>query len=71
MGYFDENGDIFVIAKLRDIIQFNGCSIVPTKIEEILQRHPAVSEAAVVGVKNEIVGQLPTAFVIKKPGAKV
>lgn len=71
VGYFDENGDIFVIGKLRDIIKYNGCNIFPTKIEEVLQCHPAVSEAVVVGVKDKLVGQLPTAFVIKMPGAKV
>ncbi|XP_050465129.1 luciferin 4-monooxygenase-like isoform X2 [Cataglyphis hispanica] len=71
VGYFNENGEIFVIGKLRDIIQFDGSSIVPTKIEDVLQRHPAVSEAAVVGIKDEVVGQLPTAFVTKMPGAKI
>ncbi|KAL6439560.1 hypothetical protein ACFW04_003985 [Cataglyphis niger] len=71
IGYFDENGDIFVIGKLRDIIRFNGYNIVPTRIEELLQRHPAVSEAAVVGVNDKVVGQLPMAFVTKMPGAKV
>lgn len=71
MGYFDEDGDIFVIGKLKDMIKCNDCNISPTKIEEVLQRHPDVSEAVVVGLEDEIEGQVPQAFVVKMPGAKV
>ncbi|XP_029662629.1 luciferin 4-monooxygenase-like [Formica exsecta] len=71
VGYFDEDGDIFVIGKLKDMIKCKDCNISPTKIEEVLQRHPDVSEAAVVGLEDEIEGQVPQAFVVKMPGAKV
>lgn len=82
VGYFDEDGDIFVVDKARDIIKYNGFNISPRKIEEVLLHHPDVREVVVVGEeievfeKNENVEilvkrQVAKAFVVKNEGAKV
>ncbi|XP_072765560.1 luciferin 4-monooxygenase-like isoform X3 [Anoplolepis gracilipes] len=71
IGYYDEDGDIFVIGKLKDMIKYKDMYILSTKIEEVLKCHSAVSEAAVIAVPDIYDGQIPKAFVTIMPEAKV
>ncbi|EFN66473.1 Luciferin 4-monooxygenase [Camponotus floridanus] len=71
VGFFDEDGDIFVIDKVRDLIRYRNLYIYPRKIEQILLRHPDVHEVAVVGVKHDFDRQHAKAFVIREEGTKV
>ncbi|GAB1866891.1 Luciferin 4-monooxygenase [Camponotus japonicus] len=71
VGFFDEDGDIFVTDKVRDLIKYRNLYVSPTKIEHVLLRHPDVYEVAVVGVRHEVDGQRAKAFVIREEGAKV
>jgi len=67
-GYYDENGNIYFSDRYKQIIKYNGRVVSPTELELILMTHPSVFEAAVIGVKHEIHGELPKAFVLKKEG---
>lgn len=64
LGYIDEQGYIFIIDRKKDLIIRGGVNIYPREIEELLRKHPAVLEAAVVGVPDAIKGEEVKAFVV-------
>jgi len=63
LGYFDEEGDLFVTGRIDDMIISGGENISPTDIESLLSLHPAVDEVAVVGLPDERWGQRVAAFI--------
>ncbi|KAK7603657.1 hypothetical protein V9T40_003656 [Parthenolecanium corni] len=71
IGYYDEDGDIFIVDRLKELIKYNAYQISPAELESILMKHEKVNDAAVIGVPNDIVGEIPTAFVVKKPGSTI
>jgi long-chain acyl-CoA synthetase len=66
----DENGFIFFVGRADDMFLCGGENVYPGEVEKILNQHPAVLQAAVVPVPDEIKYQVPVAFVVLKPGAK-
>ncbi|KAJ2951645.1 hypothetical protein O0L34_g13804 [Tuta absoluta] len=71
LGYYDEDGYFYIIDRLKEIMIVYGFNVAPIELETILQLHPGVKETGVVGKRDARVGDLPTAFVVKKPGAQV
>lgn len=71
MGYIDEEGYIFVADRLKDMIIVNGFNVYPREVEEVLYQHPAIQEAAVVGIASEEQGQSVKAYVACKEGCSV
>ena len=67
----DENGFHFFVGRVDDMFVSGGENIYPGEVEKLLESHPAVRQAAVVPVEDEIKGQKPAAFVIRRPGAEV
>jgi len=63
IGFFDEDGDLFVTGRVDDMIITGGENVLPSEIESLLSLHPDVSEVAVVGLADERWGQRVTAFV--------
>ncbi|MEA3276457.1 MAG: long-chain fatty acid--CoA ligase [Pseudomonadota bacterium] len=70
LGYRDADGYFFLVDRIKDLIITNGMNVYPRMIEEVLYRHPAVAEAAVVGEPHDLHGEIPLAFVVAKPGAE-
>lgn len=68
VGYLDEDGYLFLVDRIKDVIIAGGYNIYPRVIEEALYEHPAVLEAVVIGVPDEYRGQAPKAFVVLRPG---
>jgi acyl-CoA synthetase (AMP-forming)/AMP-acid ligase II len=68
MGYIDEDGYIYLVGRKDDIIIRGGENIAPAEIEAVLHAHPAVDEAAVIGVPDVDWGQKIAAFVALRPG---
>ena len=68
VGYRDEDGYFFITDRKKDIIIKGGENISPRAVEEVLYAHPAVSEAAVIGIKDDVYGEDLKAFVVLKPG---
>jgi len=68
MGCLDEDGDLFITDRKKDLIIRGGENISPGAIEEILYSHEAVMEAAVVGVSDAVYGEEVKAFVVLRPG---
>lgn len=69
LGYRDADGYYFVTGRLKELIIKGGENIAPREIDEALLRHPAVLEAAAVGVPDPAYGQEIVAFVVPKPHA--
>lgn len=66
LGFFDEDGYLFVVDRRSDLIISGGENVYPAQIENVLLAHPYVSEAGVCGVAHEKWGQVPVAFVVRK-----
>jgi long-chain acyl-CoA synthetase len=66
LGKIDENGWIYFIDRVKDIIDVSGYKIWPREVEDVLYMHPAVKEAAVVGKPDEIKGEIPKAYIVLK-----
>ena len=71
VGYIDEDGYVFLVDRIKDLIISSGFNIYPRTIEEALMAHPAVEEANVIGVKDEYRGEAAVAFVKLKAGQTV
>jgi propionyl-CoA synthetase len=69
-GYLDENGYVFVMARTDDIINVAGHRLSTGAMEEVLAAHPDVAECAVIGVADQLKGQLPLGFVVLKAGVE-
>jgi len=69
-GYIDENGYVFVMARTDDIINVAGHRLSTGAIEEVLAAHPDVAECAVVGVADELKGQIPLGLLVLKAGVE-
>jgi long-chain acyl-CoA synthetase len=71
LGHLDEDGFLFVVDRLKDLVIRGGENVYPREVEDVLYTHPAVAEAAVVGVPDPRLGQEVKAFVTLRPGARV
>ncbi len=69
-GYVDEDGYLFVMGRTDDVINVAGHRLSTGSIEAVLASHPAVAECAVIGVRDQLKGQLPRGFVVLKSGAE-
>jgi long-chain acyl-CoA synthetase len=71
VGYMDAQGWFYVVDRKKDQINAGGYKVWPREVEDVLYEHPAVREAAVVGVPDEYRGETVKAFVSVRPGQEV
>ena len=71
MGYFDDQGFLFLVDRKRDVIISGAFNIYPKEIEDVIASHPKVKEAAVIGVPDEKWGEAVKAVVVPKAGEAV
>ncbi|WP_127089891.1 propionyl-CoA synthetase [Aquabacter cavernae] len=69
-GFLDEDGYVFVMGRTDDIINVAGHRLSTGGMEEVLASHPDVAECAVIGVKDELKGEVPCGFVVLKAGER-
>ncbi|MFN8078542.1 MAG: 4-coumarate--CoA ligase family protein [Kineosporiaceae bacterium] len=69
IGHVDADGHVFVVDRLKELIKYKGFQVAPAELEAVLLTHPAVADAAVIGVPDEDAGEVPSAFVVLRPGA--
>ena len=67
----DGEGYFYIVGRKKDLIIIGGYNVYPREIEEVLYTHPAVYEAAVIGVPDEVKGEIPKAFITLKPGQQL
>jgi len=68
VGYFDDEGYLFIVDRIRDVINTGGVLVASREVEEILFTHRAVSEVAVVGLPDDKWIEAVVAFVVTRPG---
>ena len=71
LGTLDEEGHIYVRGRCKELIVRGGANVYPAEIERVLQLHPAVELAAVLGVPDERLGERVVAAVTLSPGARI
>ena len=71
MGRIDENGFLYVVDRLKDMIISGSENIYPAELEQVLVKHPEIAEAAVVGKPDAKWGEIPVAFVVKHANSGV
>ena len=64
----DKDGFLYIIDRLKELIKYKGFQVAPASLEDIILRHHAVADVGVVGVPDDEAGELPRAYVVRKPG---
>jgi long-chain acyl-CoA synthetase len=70
VGYMDDDGYVFIVDRMKDMILSGGFNVYPRNIEDAIYQHPSVSECTVIGVPDEYRGQAAKAFVTLVEGAQ-
>jgi long-chain acyl-CoA synthetase len=69
VAFFDEEGDLVLVDRRKELVIVNGFNVYPREVEEALVSHPDVDEVAVIGVAHEQTGETIRAFVVPRPGS--
>src|SRR5256885_16103463 len=69
IGMVDEDGSLFIVARLKELIKSKGFQVAPAELESLLLKHPAVADAAVIPQPDAEAGEVPKAFVVMKGSA--
>ncbi|KAH7862844.1 hypothetical protein Vadar_010188 [Vaccinium darrowii] len=67
--YFDEEGYLHILDRLKEIIKYKGFQIAPAELEAVLVTHPDILDAAVTAAMDEEAGEVPMAFILKRHGS--
>ncbi|OAY43386.1 4-coumarate--CoA ligase 2 [Manihot esculenta] len=71
IGYVDDDEEVFIVDRIKEIIKFKGFQVSPTELEALLLNHPSIADAAVVPQKDEVAGEVPVAFVVPSDGSEL
>uniref|UniRef100_A0AC34QHU1 Uncharacterized protein n=1 Tax=Panagrolaimus sp. JU765 TaxID=591449 RepID=A0AC34QHU1_9BILA len=66
-GYYDQNGYVYVIGRIKDLIKYKNTLIYPSEVEAVMRTHPGIDDCAVVGRQDHAAGEVPAAFVVRNP----
>ncbi|KAK4777818.1 hypothetical protein SAY87_018005 [Trapa incisa] len=69
IGYIDDDGDVFIVDRIKELIKYKGFQVAPAELEAILLGHPSVDDVAVVPLPDEEAGEVPAACVVLSQGA--
>ncbi|KAF7001401.1 hypothetical protein CFC21_017079 [Triticum aestivum] len=69
IGYIDDDGDVFIVDRIKELIKYKGFQVAPAELEAILLSHPSVEDAAVFGLPDEEAGEIPVSCVVRRSGA--
>lgn len=69
LGYLDEDGYLFIVDRMKDLIKPGGFQVWPREIEEVIALHPAVAEVGVAGVPDPVRGEVAKAWIVLRPEA--
>ncbi|XP_075224492.1 luciferin 4-monooxygenase-like isoform X2 [Lycorma delicatula] len=71
LGYYDEEGYFYIVDRLKELIKYKGYQVAPAELEALILSLPEVKDVAVIGLPDEISGELPLAFVVKQPDSDI
>ncbi|UYV38591.1 AMP-binding protein [Rhodobacteraceae bacterium D3-12] len=66
---FDQDGNMFVTDRLKELIKYKGFQVAPAELEAALVTHPGIADVGVIGIPDADAGEIPMAFVVAAPGA--
>jgi acyl-CoA synthetase (AMP-forming)/AMP-acid ligase II len=67
----DADGHLYIVDRLKELIKVKGFQVPPAELEALLIQHPEVADVAVIGIPDEVSGELPKAFIVRKAGTSV
>lgn len=67
-GYLDSDGNLYIVSRIKDVIKVGPVTVSPVELELLLMSHEDVLEAAVIGISDEVLLEIPRAFVVLKKG---
>jgi acyl-CoA synthetase (AMP-forming)/AMP-acid ligase II len=70
IGMVDEDGHWYITDRLKELIKYKGFQVAPAELEALLLTHPAVADAAVIGIADEEAGEVPKGFVVLRDGVE-
>ncbi|KAI3917597.1 hypothetical protein MKW98_021359 [Papaver atlanticum] len=68
IGYVDDDDEIFIVDRVKELIKFKGFQVPPAELEALLLSHPSIADAAVVSQKDDVAGEIPVAFIVQSNG---
>ncbi|KAG2579138.1 probable 4-coumarate--CoA ligase 5 [Panicum virgatum] len=71
IGYVDDDDEIFIVDRLKELIKYKGFQVAPAELEAMLIAHPGIADAAVVPMKDDSCGEIPVAFVVTRGGSDI
>ncbi|KAH7833953.1 hypothetical protein Vadar_011347 [Vaccinium darrowii] len=70
IGYIDDDGDVFIVDRIKELIKYKGFQVAPAHLENIILTHPSVADVAVIPFPDEEAGEIPAACVVMNANAK-
>uniref|UniRef100_A0A7E4VL38 4-coumarate--CoA ligase n=1 Tax=Panagrellus redivivus TaxID=6233 RepID=A0A7E4VL38_PANRE len=65
IGYVTEDGSVFIVERLKELIKVKGLQVPPAELEDVLLSHPQIHDAAVIGIPDAAAGEVPKAFIVR------